>query len=374
MRVLLGITLLLASFSTAAESYREIQIAAYGGIENLQLVELPALPEPGPGEVRLKVLTASASFTDVMIRKGIYGLDVPLPHAPGYDLVGIIDALGSGVADLQVGQRVADLSVWGAYTEYAIRPAAGLVELPNDISDEEAVTLILSYTTAWQMLKRSAAVQPGQTVLIHGASGAVGTALAQLGQVLGLTMYGTASTAKQGYISGLGVVAIDYKTEDFVDRVMTATKGVGVDAVFDAVGADNFKRSYSVLKPNGQLVIYGLYKASLEATGMLDIIGEFLAWQWQQLRWDWFPTENRSARFYDISALHDSQPEWFTEDLSELFQMLADGKIKPQIWKVLPLAEAAQAHRHIEAGEVRGKIVLRVADQAPMPPHETESY
>jgi len=347
-----------------AESYQSIVISAFGGPGELRLESQSALPEPGSGEVRLRVLTASASFTDVMVRKGQYQ-DAPSepPLTPGYDLVGVVDKLGPGVSDYTVGQRVAALTVWGAYTEYAVRPTTYLVPVPEGLDDEAAVALILSFTTAYQMLHRVAQVEPGQTVLIHGASGAVGTALAQLGKVAGLTMLGTASTRKQGYVRSLGVTPIDYKTEDFVSRAHELTSGQGVDVAFDAISLDNFKRSYTTLSSNGELVLYGLYTATLtgEAGSMGGIITEFLGMTWQQWVWDWFPDENKSSQFYSITEMRSEHPDWFREDLVTLFDLAASGKIAPNIWKVMPLADAAAAHRYIEKRAVEGKIVLRVS-------------
>lgn len=353
---------LLVSLNSFADSYRAVVISEPGGAEVLQLITEPALPEPGPGEVRLRVLTASASFTDIMVRKGIYGgIEAELPYPPGYDLVGVVDALGADVDNLALGQRVADLTVWGAYTEYAIRPSEGLVPVPESVNSEEAVVLILSYMTAYQMLYRTAEVKPQQRVLIHGASGAVGTALAQLGRMSGLEMYGTASTAKQGYVASMGVTPIDYKTEDFVARINQETDGAGVDVVFDAIGVDNFQRSYSVLKPNGLLVEYGLYQAAL-AESSLDLVSEFVGWQWRELMWSWFPEQDRRTTFYSIADMRSEQPQWFKDDLASLFDLLIEGSIKPRIWKTMPLEQAAQAHRYIEAGKVEGKIVLRVSE------------
>lgn len=361
MRLALAFFVFITSLHSHADSFRQVVISEHGDADVLQLVETSPLPQPGPGEVRLRVLTASASFTDIMVRRGIYGgIEAELPYPPGYDLVGVVDAVGEGVSEFQPGQRVADLTIWGAYTEYAIRPADGLVPLPERIDSEEAVVLVLAYITAYQMLYRVADVQPQQRVLIHGASGAVGTALAQLGRVSGLTMYGTASTAKQDYVASLGVVPIDYKTEDFVARVLEETDGEGVDVVFDAVGLDNFKRSYSLLKPRGLLVEYGLYLASLNSSG-LDLIMEFIGWQWQQLLWSWFPEEERRSTFYSIADMRTAEPAWFREDLASLFELLAEGNIQPRIWKTLPLEQAAQAHRLIESGQVEGKIVLRIS-------------
>jgi len=365
MRTTAFFLLLLFSFGAAADSYRQVLITEPGDVDVLQLVESSPLPEPGPGEVRVRVIAASASFTDIMVRKGIYGgIDAELPYPPGYDLVGMVDKTGPGVTDLQPGQRVADMTIWGAYTEYAVRPAANLVPVPDDLPADEAVVLVLAYMTAYQMMFRVADVQPNQSVLIHGASGSVGTALAQLGRMAGLKMYGTASAGKQDYVRAMGVTPIDYRSEDFVQRIREATGGEGVDVVFDAVSVDNFARSYSVLRPGGLLVEYGLYLASLNGEGMGDVVGEFLRWQWQQLMWKWFPEQDRRYTFYSIADMRAAQPQWFRDDLSSLFELALEGNVQPQIWKRMPLAEAAQAHRHIEAGDVEGKIVLQVSEDS----------
>ena len=364
-RALLVLTALVPLLASA-QSYQQIVVTEFGDADVLQLITQAELPEPAAGEVRIRVLTASASFTDVMVRKGMYG-EAPAdpPLVPGYDLVGVVDKLGEGVTDLELGQRVADLTVWGAYTEYAVRPAQDLVPVPQGLSDEAAVALILSYTTAYQMLHRVAQVKAGQTILIHGASGAVGTALAQLAKAADVNALGTASTGKQEYLKSLSVAPIDYKTEDFVSRTAQLTNNAGVDFAFDAISLDNFQRSYETLKPEGELILYGLYTATLngEAGGMGSLIWEFLRFQLQLKLWDWFPDEHKAASFYSITDMRSLQPDWFHEDLSTLFEMAAAGDITPSIWKVMPLSKAAAAHRFIEARAVKGKIVLRVESQ-----------
>lgn len=346
----------------ATRSFGQVLITETGGPEVLKWVEVSPLPEPGPGEVRVRVVSASASFTDVMVRKGLYAaVNEELPYPPGYDMVGVVDKLGDGVTGLEVGQRVADMTIWGAYTEYMLRPAESLVPVPDPLPADEAVVLVLSYVTAYQMIFRVAEAAPEQRVLIHGASGAVGTALAQLGRVAGLEMYGTASTSKQDYVRALGVTPIDYKTEDFVERIMEETDGEGVDVVFDAIGIDNFARSYSVLASDGLLVKYGLYRASLEESSMLAVGWEFLRILWQQKLWDWFPEDGKRATFYSIQDMREQHPDWFRDDLSALFQLALEGNVQPEIWRHMPLREAAEAHRLIESGKVRGKIVLDVS-------------
>ena len=352
--------------AAVSQAHRTMVINAFGPPDVLTLVEEDVLPEPGAGEVRVRILTASASFTDTMVRKGLYpGIDDELPYAPGYDFVGVVDKVGDGVSDFRVGQKVADLTIWGAYTTHMIRPAEDLVPVPDGLDDGEAVSLILSYTTAYQMLNRVADLRPGQSILIHGASGAVGMALAQLGQAAGFKMYGTASTAKQDFVASLGVTPIDYKTEDFVARIAQETGGDGVDVVFDAIGVDNFARSYETLKQGGTLITYGFYQQTVDAGAgeSLGVAIEFLYWAGLKFFWGLVDDKDRSVPdFYGITTMRDEHPEWFKEDVSALFGLLADGQIKPNIWKTLPLAEAVSAHRDIEDSKVKGKIVLRVTE------------
>lgn len=349
---------------TSDTGNRQVVITEYGGPEVLKLVHHTERPTPAQGEVRVRVLAAGVSFTDTMIRKGIYpGIEAELPYAPGYDLVGIVDALGPGVTGLEVGQRVADLSIYGAYADYVVRPAEGLVMVPPAVKSTEAVSLILSYVTAYQMMHRMAEVQPGQTVLIHGASGGVGTALAQLGKIAGLKMIGTASTAKQDYVANLGVTPVDYKTESFETRVMEETSGAGVDVVFDAVGVDNFKRSYQVLNATGKLIPYGFYNSASRADAgpSLGALWEFIQLAWLQFTSNTFSDGGEITDMYLIESLRVANPAWFKDDLSALFKLLADGALEPNLWAVLPLEDAALAHKHFEDGKIQGKIVLELA-------------
>ena len=331
--------------------YKKVILNEFGGPEVLQVVKENTLPEPGVGEVRVKVLAASATFTDTMVRKGVYfGLKETPPISPGYDMVGVVDKLGAGTNTLKVGQTVADLTVFGAYTEYMLRPADSLVPVPDGLDTAEAVSLVLSYVTAYQMLHRSAKIQRGQQILVHGAGGAVGTALLELGALLDLEMYGTASRSKHELVTSLGATPIDYKSEDFVTRVQAVG---GVDAAFDAIGGDNFKRSFKSLKKGGTLVAYGFYNNAMGKGGSVPMEYMSIA------LWNILPNGRKSA-FYSIGALRKKQPEWFKEDLAELFNLLAQGKIKPVIEKRMKLEEAAQAHELIEQAKVKGRLVLMV--------------
>jgi len=344
------------SKEAAAATYRQVVMTEFGGPDVLTVVEKTGLPQPGPGEARIRVLAAGVSYTDTMIRRGVYpGIDDDLPYPPGYDLVGLVDAVGDGVTNVSVGLRVADLSVWGAYSDYVVRPAKSLVAVPDGVDSAEAVSLVLSYMTAYQMLHRVAEVEAGQTILIHGASGGVGTALAQLGQIAGLRMLGTASAGSQDFVTALDVTPIDYRTEDFVARVMEETEGEGVDAVFDAISLENFERSFQTLKPGGVLVPYGFYAST-------DAGSDFARWMTLRTEWNAVPGGARAEPFYSISGLHKEKLDWFKEDLSTLFDLLASATLKPKLSRVFPLEEAATAHQLFEDRAVRGKLALRLAE------------
>jgi len=336
-------------------SYKRIVITEFGGPEVLKSVEEEQLPEPAEGEVRARVLVTTASFTDIMIRKGMYReVKEKPPFSPGYDMVGVIDRVGKGVEDFSEGDLIAYMTVIGGYSEYICLPAERLVRVPDGVDPAEAVSAILSYVTAYQMLHRIAGVEPEKSVLVHGAGGAVGTALLQLGKLLRLRMFGTASAGKHDLVSGLGGVPIDYRSEDFVERVKELTED-GVDAAFDHIGGIHFKRSFSCLRKGGILVAYGFYDAVTGKGGSIPV-------DFMKLKlWNLLPN-GRSAEFYSIGALRKKHPDWFMNDLSHIFSLLRERKIKPVIDRRMPLSRAAEAHRLIEEGKVRGKIVLDVAD------------
>lgn len=337
--------------------WQHIEIARFGGPEVLELVTRDDLPVPGPGEVRVKVLAAGTGFTDTFIRMGRYpDFKGPLPFTPGYDLVGIVDALGAGVTSPAPGTTVADLSIVGGYTQYALRPAASLVPVPEDIDPAEAVCLPLAYMTAYQMLARAAAIQSGATILVIGASGSVGTALLDLARAMGLRAIGTCSAANMPVVESYGAKAIDYRAGDFVTAVSHETGGRGVDAAFDAIGGAHFKRSFRTLAKGGVLVGYG---SQTMATGGESLIAAGLGLLRLKL-WSRFSPllGGRHAVWYSITDRRRAHPEQFAEDMAKLLVCLKEGRIGPVITDRLPLSAAADVHRRIERGGLGGKVVL----------------
>ncbi|MEM7322164.1 MAG: medium chain dehydrogenase/reductase family protein [Actinomycetota bacterium] len=340
-------------------TYRRVRIDTFGGPEVLRVVEEPTLPEPGPSEVRVRVLAASVSFTDTMIRQGSYpDLKDDPPITPGYDVVGVIDKLGPGASKLAIGQNVADLLMIGGYSEYLCLPEHGLVPVPDTVDPAEAASLILSYVTAYQLLHRKAEVQSGQRVLIHGGGGAVGSALIQLGSLVDLEMYATGSAAKQDHIADLGATPIDYTRDDFVERIAELT-GDGVDAVFDGVSLANANRSYRTLRTRGTLAIYGASNVDI-GSGRGKAQSALGA---ARLALRWVTTPRRHITGYSIRSLRTKYPDWFHQDLTALFELVAEGRIRPVIDTRIDLDEIRSAHELIERASPRGRIVITMEQQ-----------
>src|SRR5262249_24751585 len=233
----------------------------------LELVE-EDLSDPRPGEVRVKMLAAGVSLPDVMMREGVHPEARRPPFTPGWDVVGIVDALGEGAGAVPPGATVAAMPIVGGYAEYLCLPETELVRVPPQLDPAEAVCLVLNYVTAYQMLHRSARAKPGETALVHAAAGGGGTALLQLARLHGVQTYGTASAGKLGTVESVGGHAIDYKRSDFLEQIRHSPGG-GVDVVFDGVGGWNLVRSWRALTPGGRLVAYGLL--STFADGRRDL-------------------------------------------------------------------------------------------------------
>ena len=341
--------------------HRRIVVTHYGGPEALSVIEEDC-PEPQHGEVRVRVLAAGVSLPDVMMREGIHPETPSLPFTPGWDLVGVVDRLGNGVSGIEVGQLVAALPIFGAYAEFICLPQHKLVLVPTGLDPAEAVSLVLNYVTAYQMMHRSAKVEPAQRVLIHGASGGVGSALMQLGRLAGLEMYGTCSAQSASAVLALGGVPIDYQHQDFVSEIHRLT-GDGVDVVFDGIGGTNIWRSRKTLRRGGKVVAYGLtgsLRGGRLASGKSGsrhryravlIFGVYIAGSWL------LPGRKRVGP-YSIQWLERMKPAFFRQDLTALFDLLQQKKIRPLIAERFPLAEAQRAHELLGAGGVTGKLVL----------------
>jgi len=332
---------------------RVVQLRHFGGPEGLEVVDAP-MPVARGGEVRVRVLASGLEYTDVVIRRHLYPQTMHRrpPFVLGYDVVGEIEQLGDGVTGFQLGDRVADMTVLGSNAAYRTLRAEDVVRVPAGLDAAEAAALILSWTTAHQLLHRAGRVQRGQRVLVQGAAGAVGQALLVLGKMAGLELWGSARGEHAALIRELGATPIDYRHEDLT-RVLPG----GFDIIFDGIGEDGYRRSFAALKCGGLLCAYG-YTAHVDAQHRLLTTLMWLArvYLWRRLL-SWLPGGKR-LRLYSINAMRARHPAWFRDDLEHLFGLLQTGVIRPRVADRISFDEVAEAHRRLEAGGLDGKLVL----------------
>jgi len=339
----------------ARRAMKRVVVERYGGPEVLKVVDEDD-PRPATGEVLVRVLAAGVSFSDALLRAGIYLGGPKPPFTPGYELVGVVEELGSGCSRLQVGDRVAALMVWGADAERVCVPEEYAVEVPEGLDPAEVVSLVLPYMTAYQLLHRVARVKSGETVLVHGAAGRVGTAVLELGALAGLRLYGTASARDRGAVERLGAVAIDYRNEDVLAR-LRGLPGKGVDVVLDGLGGATSFRSFRALRPGGRLVVFGYSSALTQGRRSRRA---WIKWNAQTgsvfLRGLLSPRRRVSG--YRIDKLRNRRPKWFREDFLVLLELLRRGEVHPIVAERLPIIEVRRAHELLESSAATGKLVL----------------
>lgn len=322
--------------------YKSIVVTQRGGPEVLQIVENELRP-PLEDEARIRILATAVCQDDVAIRVGNRPFLKKPPFAPGYSFIGIVDAIGDGVKDVKVGDRVAALTKYDSHAEFIYWDAKELVPVPESLDPAEAVTLILNYLVAYQILHRVARVKAGDKVLIIGASGGVGTAFLQLGRLAGLEMYGLASQSKHPILAEYGAAPIDYHTQDFV-QVIRQAEPEGIDYVFNGMGEETFERSLAVLRRGGVLVHYGAPQS----------LAHFVLLVAKLLLYNLLPN-GKSIEGY---GTHRLGVDLFKEDWTTLFKLLEEGKIKPILAGKYPLLEAVKAYGLLESGHVTGNLVL----------------
>jgi len=312
-----------------------------GGPENLHLVELPK-PEPGEGEVLVKLEASGVNFIDVYFRTGLY----KAPETPvklGNEGAGTVEAVGKDVS-MRPGQRVAYAMARGSYAEYAIVPAKFLVNLPEKVSFEDGAAVALQGMTAHYLTGSTFALKPGHTCLIHAAAGGAGLLLVQMAKIAGATVIGTASTEEKARLAndhGADHMIL-YTQQDFVEEVKRITGGKCVDVVYDSVGKTTFHKSLDCLKPRGMMVSFG------QSSGAVGEVDPLILTQKGSL----FLTRPSLANYI-------SDPAELKWRASDIFQWIAEGRLRLQIHKVYNLADAAQAHRDLESRRTIGKLLLK---------------
>ncbi len=329
-----------------ASPYRATMLTRKGDPDALQNVTLP-LPEPGRGELRVRVHATGVGSTDVTMRRGYYPYAPPIPFVPGYESVGAVDAIGEGVSGFRVGDRVCALLVHGGYATHVVRGAEHWVKVPDGLDDAEVVALILNYVTAYQAIHREAKLPAGTTALVTGAAGGVGQALVQLLVHHGVRVIAAASERSHPMLRAMGAEPIEGRKGE-IDAATLRIVPEGVDASFDGIGGAQLRQCIAATKKGGAVVWYGFMGAS----ALIDVGRNY---------WDVYAgsrLRGRRGSFYGITALYRKDPAPFLEDLPKLFALLKGEHIAPKIALRLPLDHAREANERIEAGGIDGKIVL----------------
>lgn len=317
-----------------------IRIHATGGPEVMRLDELPT-PEPGPGQARVKLAAIGVNFIDVYFRKGLYA--GALPQVLGREAAGVIDAVGAGVSDVQVGDRVAYSGVPGAYAEYAVAPVDQLVPVPASVGLDLAAAVLLQGMTAHYLATSTFPLQPGHTALIHAAAGGTGQLLTQIAKRCGARVFATVSTEEKAQLAreaGADDIIL-YSRDDFEAGVKALTGGKGVDVVYDSVGLTTFDKSLRCLRPRGYMVLFG------QSSGPVPPFDPQLL-------------NARGGLFLTRPTLnhYTATREELLWRSSDLFNWIAAGELRVSVDQTFPLAQAAEAHRYLEDRQTKGKVLL----------------
>lgn len=327
---------------------KAINISRFGGPEACEIQETPT-PAPAEGEALVRVAYAGVNFIDIYMRNGTYARShtykTPLPMVIGMEASGTIEAVGGGVTDLKVGQRVAFCLSRGSYAEYVAVPAWKLVPLPDDISFEFGAAAMLQGCTAHYLSHSAFPLQPGQSCLVHAGAGGVGQLLVQLAKSRGATVFTTVSTLEKADIARSRGAdhCILYRDTNFREEVMRLTSGKGVDVVYDSVGKTTIADSIRCIRRRGLCVLFGA------SSGVVDAI-EPLA------------LAEAGSVFFTRPHLADymADADEIRSRAGDLFRMVRDQRLSMTIDTIFPLADAAVAHRYIEGGKTRGKLLLQV--------------
>ena len=341
---------------------KQVWITAKGAPETLQLRQAPD-PQASSGQLRIRVAFAGINFADIQARMGQYPDAPPVPCVVGYEVSGVVDQVGAGVTGFSAGDRVLTFTRFGGYSDSVVVPAAWVHKVPAGVSLEVAAALPVNYATAWTMLVRLGALQPGETVLVHSAGGGVGIAALQICKWRGAVAIGTASAGKHARLKELGYAhCIDYRSQDFEKEVMRYTVGRGVDVVLDPQGGNSFRKSYRCLAPLGRLFLFGMADSVQgERMNLLALLKAAVTTPW------FHPlsllNNNRGVFGTNMGRLFD-EFDRLTPDMVELVRLLGEGVLAPVVDKVFPFEEAAAAHHYIQDRRNFGKVLLQAGADA----------
>ena len=328
---------------------RAVQATAFGSADVLRVADVP-IPRPGPGEVLVRLARAGVNFIDVYMRSGVYARSetykTPLPMTIGMEGAGTVEAIGEGVTDRRIGERVAYCLSRGSYADYALVPAWRLVGVPDTIATDIATALMLQGSTAHYLTHSAYPLQPGQICLVHAGAGGVGQLLIQLAKRRGAAVIATVGSGEKAKIAAACGAdhCILYRQEDFRERVAELTGGEGVDVVYDSVGRDTIDESIGCVRRRGLCVLFGA------SSGVVPSIEPFRLAEAGSI---FFTRPHLADYMGDASEIRTRA--------ADLFQAVDDGTLSVTIDRTMPLERAAEAHRHMEARTSRGKVLLAIS-------------
>ncbi|MEM1041895.1 MAG: medium chain dehydrogenase/reductase family protein [Bacteroidota bacterium] len=340
----------------------QVWIPKAGPPEVLDVREAPT-PAPGPGEVLVRIEAGGINFADILARQGLYPDAPPLPAVVGYEVAGTVEALGEGVTSVAEGDEVLALTRFEGYASHRVLLAEQVFARPGGMPAATAAAIPVNYLTAFQAMIVMGGVRHAQElagqrmrVLVHGASGGVGTAASDLGRIYGVELFGTASPSKHDYARERGYdYAINYRNDRWVDAVRDLTGGRGVDLVLDPIGGAHWRKSFEVLAPTGRLVVFGFSAAT--GGGKLGLARAAAKVPWLRFSPIALMNANHGVLGVNLGHLWGMQDEvgrW----MRKLLRYYEKGDIRPHVDRVFPLREAAAAHRYIEERRNVGKVVL----------------
>lgn len=335
---------------------QQVVITRAGGPERLSL-QTSGLGPPAPGEVQVEVVAAGINFADILARQGLYPDAPPLPLVVGYEVSGTVRAVGTGV-EVLVGQDVLALTRFGGYSSALNVPAAQVFAKPAALSHAEAAAIPVAYLTAWQLLVVQGGLREGETVLIQNAGSGVGLAALDIARQVGARTIGTASAGKHAFLTARGLDhAVDYRVGDWTREVRALTDDRGVELVIDPLGGESFRRSRSVLRPTGRLGMYGVSAASNNQ----GLRGKLQLAKTAALMPFFHPVAlmnaNHGAFGVNLGHMWD-EVDMLRGWMGQVLEGVESGWVRPHVDSSYPLADASQAHEHIEARRSTGKVVL----------------
>ena len=337
---------------------KQIFITGHGGPERLQLSESPD-PTPGSGKLRIRVKASGVNFADILARQGLYPDAPKVPCVVGYEVSGIVDAVGPGVEASWIGKEVVALTRFGGYADVVVVPEKQVFEKPSSLSHEQGAAIPVNYLTAWQLLVVMGALKSKETVLIHNAGGGVGLAAIDIARHVGATIFGTASGGKHRFLKERGLhEAIDYRTKDWTVELNRLTQGKGVTLITDPIGGNHWRKSYRALRATGRLGMFGVSSAtSSKLFGPLRMLPVAFGMPFFHP----IPLLNANRSVFGVNIGHMwHEPEMIASWMQTLLQGVAEGWVRPHVDKTFPLAQAGEAHTYMEKRRNIGKVVLTI--------------